>query len=105
MTIADLKKTIDAGKPVICLIQAWADKAVDYSNDWEDGHYVVAIGHDSDNIYFMDPSTLSNYTFIPTKEFVNRWHDTDGKEKLVHFGLIIEKAKAKYNPSSFLKLD
>lgn len=105
MPIADLQKIIDSGKPVICLIQAWADKAVDYSNDWEDGHYVVAIGHDGDNIYFMDPSTLSNYTFIPTKEFVSRWHDTDGKEKLVHFGLIVEKSKPKYNPAAFVKLE
>ncbi len=105
MTIDDLKKGIADGKPVICLIQAWADKAVDYSKDWLDGHYVVAIGYDTNNIFFMDPSTLSNYTFIPTKEFLNRWHDTDGKEKLVHFGLIIEKSKPKYNPAAFIKMD
>jgi predicted double-glycine peptidase len=105
MTIDDLKKIIDEDRPVICLIQAWAESSVDYSKDWQDGHYVVAIGYDSNNIYFMDPSTLSNYTFIPTKEFVNRWHDTDGKEKLVHFGLIIEKSKAKYNPATFIRLE
>ena len=105
MTINDLKKIIDEGKPVICLIQAWAEKAVDYSKDWQDGHYVIAIGHDADNVFFMDPSTLSNYTFIPTKEFVSRWHDTDGKEKLVHFGLIVEKSKPKYNPAAFVKLE
>lgn len=105
MTLADLKKIIDAGKPVICLIQAWADKPLDYSNDWQDGHYVVAIGHDTNNIFFMDPSTLSNYTFIPEKEFVSRWHDTDGKEKLVHFGLIIEKSQPKYSPATFIRLE
>jgi predicted double-glycine peptidase len=105
MTIPELKKLIDNGKPVICLIQAWAEKIIDYSNDWEDGHYVLAIGHDQGNIFFMDPSTLCNYTYIPTDEFVKRWHDTDGKEKLVHFGLIIEKSKPKYNPAAFIKLN
>ena len=105
MTIAELKKLIDTGKPVICLIQAWAEKTTDYSNDWEDGHYVLAIGHDQGNIFFMDPSTLCNYTYIPTDEFVKRWHDTDGKEQLVHFGLIIEKSKPKYNPAAFIKLN
>ncbi len=105
MTIPELKKLIDNGKPVICLIQAWAEKTIDYSNDWEDGHYVLAIGHDESNIFFMDPSTLCNYTYIPTEEFVTRWHDTDGKEKLVHFGLIIEKSKPKYNPTTFIKLE
>jgi len=105
MSLADLNKLIDAGKPVICLLQAWADKPADYSNDWQDGHYAVAIGYDTKNVFFMDPSTLSNYTFIPTKEFLSRWHDTDGKEKLVHFGLILEKAKPKYNSSSFIKLE
>lgn len=105
MTIDDLKKGLADGKPVICLIQAWADKDVDYANDWLDGHYVVAIGYDTNNIFFMDPSTLSNYTFIPTKEFLNRWHDTDGQEKLVHFGLIIEKSQPKYSPATFIRLE
>ncbi len=105
MTIDDLKKGIADGKPVICLIQAWADKTVDYSKDWLDGHYVVAIGYDTNNVFFMDPSTLSNYAFIPTKEFLNRWHDTDGKEKLVHFGLIIEKSQPKYSPATFIRLE
>ena len=105
MTVPELKTLIDGGKPVICLIQAWAEKTIDYSNDWEDGHYVLAIGHDQGNIFFMDPSTLCNYTYIPTDEFVKRWHDTDGKEKLVHFGLIIEKSKPKYNPAAFIKLN
>lgn len=105
MSLADLNKLIDAGKPVICLLQAWADKPADYANDWQDGHYAVAIGYDTKNVFFMDPSTLSNYTFIPTKEFLSRWHDTDGKEKLVHFGLILEKAKPKYDSSSFIKLE
>lgn len=46
---------------MIVAIQAWAEEGVDYNNDWDDGHYVVVIGYDSDNMFFMDPSTLGIY--------------------------------------------
>lgn len=105
MTVAALKALIDRGKPVICLIQAWPERKVDYATDWEDGHYVVAIGYDSANFYFMDPSTLGNYTYIPIKEFLTRWHDTDTRVKLEHFGMVVEKAKPVYTPSSIKKLE
>ena len=107
MTLNDLKKLLAEHKPVMLAIQAWADKPVDYKNDWNDGHWVVAIGYDNDNIYFMDPSTLGNYTFIPTLEFLNRWHDTDidGITKLGHFGMCINKDKPAYNPNSIEPLE
>ncbi len=105
MTLDNLKGLIDKGKPVICLIQAWPERKVNYETDWEDGHYVVAIGYDKDNIFFMDPSTLGNYTFIPIKEFLTRWHDTDSKVKLEHFGMLIEKPKPAYKYGAILKMD
>lgn len=97
MELASLQRYIDAGTPVICLIQAWAGKKVDYKTDWEDGHYVVAVGYDEKNMYFMDPSTLGNYTFIPIGEFLDRWHDRDGKTRLNHFGMTVSKGKAVFN--------
>ena len=54
MSYDDLEGFIDKKKPVICLIQAWnGDSDYDYSKDWEDGHYVIAIGYDKNNIYFI----------------------------------------------------
>ncbi len=91
MTLEDLKRYIDDGKPVIVLIQAWAESPVDYSLDWADGHYTVAIGYDTENVYLMDPSTLGNYTYLPNREFLDRWHDEDKGERLDHFGLIISR--------------
>lgn len=91
MRLVDLKSVLDKKQPVICLIQAWPERKVNFEKDWEDGHYVVAIGYDATRIYFMDPSTLGHYTYIPTAEFEQRWHDTDGKEKLYNFGMIISK--------------
>ena len=84
MTLDDLKKLLAEHKPVILAIQAWPDNPVDYKKDWNDGHYVVAVGYDNDNIYFMDPSTLGDYTFIPRGEFLARWHDRDMDGKTKH---------------------
>jgi len=100
MTLEDLKRQIDDRKPVIVLIQAWPDSPVDWSQDWKDGHYAIALGYDSHNIYFMDPSTLGHYTFIPVPEFLDRWHDVDDRVHLHHFGMMITMVPAAqiYNP-------
>jgi predicted double-glycine peptidase len=107
MTSDDLKTLIDQKKPVIVTIQAWADPPVDYANDWNDGHYVVAIGYDTDNFYFMDPSTLGHYTSIPIPSFEIRWHDEDSlaHERLIHPGIIIGDGQSKYNPTEITPLD
>jgi predicted double-glycine peptidase len=106
MKIEDLKTWIDAGKPVIVLLQAWAERKIDYATAWDDGHYAVAVGYDDNNIYFMDPSTLGNYTFVPTKEFLVRWHDTDSKVKLHHFGMVVQKkAKRSYYSEAIKKME
>jgi predicted double-glycine peptidase len=105
MKFTDLKKLINGKKPVMVLLQAWSDEQTDYKNDWEDGHYAVVIGYDDKNVYFMDPSTLGNYTFIPVQQFLDRWHDTDGTEKLYNFGIVVEKLPVKYNPDDVLMME
>jgi ABC-type bacteriocin/lantibiotic exporter with double-glycine peptidase domain len=98
MSLPDLKALLDSKLPVICLVQAWAERPMDYREAWSEGHYVVAVGYNAENIYFMDPSTLGNYAYIPAPEFVDRWHDTDGKEKLRHFGMVVSKEKPQFEP-------
>ena len=108
MSIDDLKTLLRAGIPVMCVIQAWCDSPpVDWKDVWDCGHYVVAIGYDSERIFFMDPSTLGNYTYIPNEEFLDRWHDIDNDEvtELVHLGIIIHMPEPDYNPEEILKLD
>jgi len=93
-TIAELETTIRNGLPAICLLQAWAEnksRQSDYSKNWEDGHYVVAVGFDKERIYFMDPSTTGNYAYVNRKDFLKRWHDTDGKERLNNFFMVLSK--------------
>lgn len=84
MTVDDLLKEIKKGHPVLCDIQAWNcdeneeySMDLDYSQEWECGHWVIAIGYLRDNIIFMDPSTAANYTYIPKDKLVARWHDYD----------------------------
>ncbi len=106
MTLADLEGLLDAGNPVICLIQAWAKSGTDYATDWKDGHYVVAVGYDSANVYFMDPSTLGDFTYIPVDQFLARWHDKDttSGKKLVRFGIVLQKPGPLYDPDEVLPL-
>ena len=106
MTIEDLKADVLAGKFVIVALQAWSENPDSYASDWNDGHYAVVIGYDDTRIYFMDPLQLGNYTYIPTDEFLIRWHDTDSDyvTQLVHFGIIVWSNEPVYNPSVVLRL-
>jgi hypothetical protein len=49
MSIYTLQEYLAANRPVIVLIQAWKDDedTKPYPTDFEDGHYVVAIGYDN----------------------------------------------------------
>ena len=106
MSLENLKKMIDDRKPVIVLIQAWPETPVQWSESWNEGHYAVAIGYDERNIYFMDPSTLGHYTFIPIPEFLDRWHDMDDRGKLIHFGMVVTREGSMiYNPDVIKRLD
>jgi predicted double-glycine peptidase len=103
-TLDDLEYFIDQGKPTIVIIQAWAQEPVDWPNDWEDGHYVVAVGYDKCYVYFMDPSTLGNYTYIPRDEFMQRWHDGDRRKVFNQAAIVIDGKKKGYCPNKIKRL-
>ncbi len=106
LTADELRKFIDAGQPVIVAIQAWPATAVDWTTDWNDGHYAVAVGYDQDNFYFMDPYTLGNYTFIPTAEFLNRWHDMAGSMRVNHLAIVVSKSSvARYDSDKIKRMN
>lgn len=89
MTIEKLLHYLDRNIPVICAVQAWGDKR-DY-HKLEDGHYVVAIGYNSENIYFEDPSMIASRGYLPYQEFMRRWHDVEygNKTPQDHLGIAI----------------
>jgi len=54
----------------------------------------------------MDASTFGHYTFIPISEFLDRWHDKDDQEKLIHFGMVITRESATiYSPDVIRRLE
>ncbi len=106
LTLAQLQGLIDNKTPPILVIQAWVEGTPDWPNDWEDGHYVVAVGYDQDNIYFMDPATIGNYTYIPIPEFLDRWHDQDRpRKKLYNFGIVIDGKPPAYDPEEIKRMN
>jgi len=80
-TIEELQLALSKGETVILDIQAWCDTDIDWKNSWENGHYVVLIGLDKMNAFFMDPSIGSAYGYIPIDELMERWHDYEKHEK------------------------
>lgn len=73
MTVEDIEKHLNQKNPVLILLQAWGDNNPDYENYYEDGHWVVAIGYDKNNIYFEDPYAFKR-TFLSKDELMGRWH-------------------------------
>jgi uncharacterized protein len=101
LSLAELLGLLAAHKPVICSIQAYdedhpaGERPKIYKDKDENGHYVVAIGYDEQNIFFMDPSLTGRRGYLPKSEFVDRWHDeegtTDKPNPIQQLGLVIWK--------------
>jgi predicted double-glycine peptidase len=97
MDLDDLIALIKENKPVIVSMQAYETNAKKILEIYYDGnvngHFVVAIGYDNDNLYFMDPSLPRRRAFLPKAEFVKRWHDDEGTKGhpniIRHLGLVI----------------
>jgi len=89
-TINDLKMHIDNKWPTVMPIQAYPEDPEnwDYAEDWEDGHWVIAIGYSNIGIFFEDPSSTKR-TFIAYDDLDKRWHDIDNDgNKLDHYGIV-----------------
>lgn len=106
MTLDDVKKFLRGSVPVILLLQAWTDQEkVDWNNDWEDGHYVVAIGYDHEKIYFEDPSAFER-TYLTFEELRKRWHDIDVRqEKYYNYGIAVYGKKPKFSNHKLIHMD
>ncbi|MBI5240820.1 MAG: C39 family peptidase [Elusimicrobia bacterium] len=80
--LPDLEAALKRRETVILDIQAWQENdptPEDWTDNWEDGHYVVLVGMDQDYLYVMDPSTHLSYGYIPRAELPGRWHDYENE--------------------------
>ncbi len=55
---------MNQGTHIIVNAQAWTD-------DQNDGHYMVVIGVDNENVYFEDPAVLGSRGYISNQEFLD----------------------------------
>jgi len=110
LALADLEAALAAGTTVIVDLQAWRDRTdVPWTETWDDGHYMVLLGMDRENLYFEDPSLLGARGVIPRAEFVDRWHDYEGEPPLdpsdrtcVHMAMFIRGDRpARAGPAPF----
>lgn len=106
MTLTDLKKYLRNHIPVVILLQAWTEQtAVDWKNDWDDGHYVVAIGFDDERLIFEDPSSFER-TYLPYDEFRKRWHDVDvNGKRYYNYGIAVYGKKPVFCNHTLLHMD
>jgi predicted double-glycine peptidase len=92
-SLETVKQYVDENKPVIVLVQAWAERYMtleDWKEDNDDGHYVIVIGHHGFIIVFEDPASFQR-TWMTEEEFIARWHDVDPRtqEKLDRFAMVL----------------
>ena len=105
MSVDDLNKYISKEIPVILVLQAWTDsKNVDWKNDWDDGHYVVAVGFMKNKILFEDPSSFL-LTYLTTKELEDRWHDVSLHGKRYYNLGIAVIGKKRFNQNKIIHMD
>jgi predicted double-glycine peptidase len=96
MNVNEVKASLDRGKPVMLMIQAWRDSKTEksYETEWGKGHWVVAIGYDRAGMYFEDPSLATIRGFISYTGLEERWHDTGPRNRrMEHYGLAVWKSR------------
>lgn len=103
MTIKDIKGYIDRGTPIMVLLQAWNGEEIDYTNDFKDGHWVVAIWYDEHRIIFEDPYAFER-TFLEDSELKKRWHAKENGNKILNYGIAVFGQKGKYNPNKIIHM-
>lgn len=90
LRIDDLAQAVGRGIPVIVALQAWPNAPVaDYHKDWEDGHYVVVIAVEREQLIFEDPTLLGSRGVLSRRDFLARWHDQDGRKRWLQAGIFL----------------
>ena len=112
MSMADLENYVAEGIPVIVDCQAWRSVS-QYNESWADtwynGHWLVVIGIDENNVTLEDPYILGDRGFMSREDFLARWHNVRGLDetdtgKQIHMGIAI-RGERPYSTSGFRHID
>lgn len=101
MTLADLEGYVAQGIPVIVDCQAWRSVSQyneSWGDTWHNGHWVVVIGIDENNVTLEDPYILGDRGIMSREEFMARWHNVRGLDetdtvKQIHMAIAIRGDK------------
>ncbi len=110
MTASDLEALLDLRVSVLLAIQAWVDRparggAVRWEDRTEDGHHVVAVGHDAERFYLEDPA-IFGVGYIPRGELERRWFDFDERgTRLDRFGLAFRPRRRATPDDGFARIE
>lgn len=117
LSLAALRKKLDAGHPVLLPLQAWSDAEnggynttdpTDTETYLTQGHWVICVGY-ADSVekpYFIfnDPACVGN-TMLYEGEFDSRWIDMDGAGTIYdHFGIEL-CGQTEYQPHGVFYMD
>lgn len=105
-TVDELRAALAAGTTVIVDLQAWRDTNRAWRDDWDDGHYIVAVAIDGDRLYAMDPSADHGYSWLTLGELEQRWHDfemRDGKRRNLQHMAVFISGDAHVAPASAVR--
>jgi predicted double-glycine peptidase len=112
MSMADLENYVAEGIPVVVDCQAWRSVSQyneSWANTWNNGHWLVVIGIDENNVTMEDPYILGDRGFMSREEFLARWHNVRGLDetdtgKQIHMGIAI-RGERPYSTSGFRHID
>ena len=112
MSMADLENYVAEGIPVVVDCQAWRSVSQyneSWADTWNNGHWLVVIGIDENNVTLEDPYILGDRGFMTREEFLARWHNVRGLDetdtgKQIHMGIAI-RGERPYSTSGFRHID
>ena len=112
MSMADLENYVAEGIPVIVDCQAWRSVSQyneSWADTWNNGHWLVVIGIDENNVTLEDPYILGDRGIMSREEFLARWHNVRGLDetdtgKQIHMGIAI-RGERPSSTSGFRHID
>lgn len=112
MSMADLENYVAEGIPVVVDCQAWRSVSQyneSWADTWNNGHWLVVIGIDENNVTLEDPYILGDRGIMSREEFLARWHNVRGLDetdtgKQIHMGIAI-RGERPYSTSGFRHID
>lgn len=101
LTLDEVQRFTTEVGPMIALCQVWRSmKSADVApeEEWDNGHYIVVLGVDAENVYFQDPYLTMGKVVVTRRVFERHWHQImggaqAGNPRLMHVGILIRGAQ------------